>query len=69
VCSIRVINIALVVPFGRSALFTQSVGARKRAVEGKLGKRRFARGGLGKVTQADEGVRREGRRETCVSRG
>jgi hypothetical protein len=35
-------NIALVVPFGRSALFAQSVGARKRVVEGKLGKRRFA---------------------------
>jgi hypothetical protein len=47
VCVARLQNSALAGPFGGSVAFTQSAGAKKRAVEYTLGRKRFARG-LGK---------------------
>lgn len=46
VCVVRMQNAALAGPFGGSAAFTQSAGAKKRAVEYRLMKKRFARGVL-----------------------
>lgn len=43
VCIVKVQNSALAGPFGGSAAFTQSVAAKKRAIEYNLSKRRFAR--------------------------
>lgn len=48
VCIVRMQNSALAGPFGGSAAFVQSQGAKKRAVEYNLRKRHFARGVLGK---------------------
>lgn len=48
VCIVRMSNSALAGPFGGSAAFTQSAGAKKRAIEYNLRKRHFARGILGK---------------------
>jgi hypothetical protein len=47
VCIARLQNSALAGPFGGSVAFTQSAGAKKRAIEYNLAKKRFARG-LGK---------------------
>lgn len=47
VCIVRVSNDAIAGPFGGSAAFTQSAGAKKRALEYRLRKRHFARGILG----------------------
>ena len=44
VCIVRMNNAALAGPFGGSAAFVQSAGAKKRAVEFNLRKRHFARG-------------------------
>ncbi|KAB5554718.1 hypothetical protein GE09DRAFT_1203773 [Coniochaeta sp. 2T2.1] len=44
VCVARVQNGALAGPFGGSVVFTQSAGAKRRAVEYGLAKKRFARG-------------------------
>jgi hypothetical protein len=49
VCVVRLQNAALAGPFGGSAAFTQSAGAKKRAVEYNLRKRHMARGLLGKA--------------------
>jgi hypothetical protein len=49
VCIVRLQNAALAGPFGGSAAFTMSAGAKKRAVEYNLRKRHMARGILGKV--------------------
>ncbi|KAH7380309.1 hypothetical protein DE146DRAFT_761042 [Phaeosphaeria sp. MPI-PUGE-AT-0046c] len=49
VCVVRMQNSALAGPFGGSAAFTQSAGAKKRAVEFNLRKKRFARGMLGQA--------------------
>lgn len=49
VCVVRLQNSALAGPFGGSAAFTQSAGAKKRAVEYNLRKRHVARGVLGKA--------------------
>lgn len=43
VCVVKVQNSAGAGPFGGSAAFTQSPGAKKRAIEFNLRKRRFAR--------------------------
>lgn len=43
VCIVRMQNAALAGPFGGSAAFTQSAGAKKRAIEYNLAKKRFAR--------------------------
>jgi hypothetical protein len=43
VCVARLQNSALAGPFGGSVAFTQSAGAKKRAIEYNLAKRRFAR--------------------------
>ncbi|ESZ92261.1 putative Egh16H1 precursor isoform A [Sclerotinia borealis F-4128] len=43
VCVAKVQNSALAGPFGGSVAFTQSAGAKKRAIEYNLSKRRFAR--------------------------
>ncbi|APA16153.1 hypothetical protein sscle_16g109230 [Sclerotinia sclerotiorum 1980 UF-70] len=43
VCIAKVQNSALAGPFGGSVAFTQSAGAKKRAIEYNLSKRRFAR--------------------------
>ncbi|KAI9644134.1 1,3-beta-glucanosyltransferase [Ciborinia camelliae] len=43
VCVARVQNAALAGPFGGSVAFTQSAGAKRRAIEYNLSKRRFAR--------------------------
>jgi len=48
VCIVRLQNAALAGPFGGSAAFTMSAGAKKRAVEYNLRKRHMARGVLGK---------------------
>jgi len=48
VCVVRLQNSALAGPFGGSAAFTMSAGAKKRAVEYNLRKRHMARGVLGK---------------------
>jgi len=48
VCVVRLQNAALAGPFGGSAAFTMSAGAKKRAVEYNLRKRHMARGVLGK---------------------
>ncbi|KAF2432704.1 putative cell surface protein Mas1 [Tothia fuscella] len=48
VCVVRLQNAALAGPFGGSAAFTMSAGAKKRAVEYNLRKRHMARGLLGK---------------------
>jgi hypothetical protein len=48
VCVVRLQNSALAGPFGGSAAFVQSAGAKKRAVEYNLRKRHMARGLLGK---------------------
>jgi hypothetical protein len=42
-CVVRLRNNALAGPFGGSVVFTQSAGAKKRAIEYNLAKRRFAR--------------------------
>jgi len=47
VCVVRLQNAALAGPFGGSAAFVQSAGAKKRAVEYNLRKRHMARGILG----------------------
>jgi hypothetical protein len=49
VCVVRMQNAALAGPFGGSAAFTMSAGAKKRAVEYNLRKRHIARGLLGKA--------------------
>jgi len=49
VCVVRLQNAALAGPFGGSAAFTQSKGAKKRAIEYNLRKRHMARGVLGKA--------------------
>lgn len=49
VCVVRLQNSALAGPFGGSAAFTMSAGAKKRAVEYNLRKRHIARGLLGKA--------------------
>ncbi|KAF2397802.1 Gas2, regulated by Bmp1 MAP kinase cascade [Trichodelitschia bisporula] len=49
VCIVRLQNSALAGPFGGSAAFTMSAGAKKRAVEFNLRKRHMARGLLGKA--------------------
>jgi len=49
VCVVRLQNAALAGPFGGSAAFTMSAGAKKRAVEYNLRKRHIARGLLGKA--------------------
>ncbi|QDS76218.1 hypothetical protein FKW77_008544 [Venturia effusa] len=49
VCIVRLQNSALAGPFGGSAAFTMSAGAKKRAVEYNLRKRHIARGLLGKA--------------------
>ncbi|QSZ32931.1 hypothetical protein DSL72_002514 [Monilinia vaccinii-corymbosi] len=43
VCIVKVMNGAAAGPFGGSAAFVQSAGAKKRAIEYNLSKRRFAR--------------------------
>lgn len=43
ICVVKVQNSALAGPFGGSCAFTQSAGAKKRAIEYNLSKRRFAR--------------------------
>lgn len=43
ICVAKVQNSALAGPFGGSVAFTQSAGAKKRAIEYNLSKRRFAR--------------------------
>jgi hypothetical protein len=48
VCVVRLQNSALAGPFGGSAAFVMSAGAKKRAVEYNLRKRHMARGILGK---------------------
>jgi len=52
VCIVRLQNSALAGPFGGSAAFTQSAGAKKRAIEYNLRKRHMARGILGKPEEA-----------------
>jgi hypothetical protein len=42
-CVAKLQNSALAGPFGGSVAFTQSPGAKKRAIEYNLSKRRFAR--------------------------
>jgi len=51
VCIVRLQNAALAGPFGGSAAFTMSEGAKKRAVEYNLRKRHMARGVLGKANE------------------
>jgi len=46
VCVVRLQNSALAGPFGGSAAFTQSTGAKKRAVAWTLARRHMARGVL-----------------------
>ncbi|KAA8565281.1 hypothetical protein MFRU_045g00090 [Monilinia fructicola] len=43
VCVVKMMNDAIAGPFGGSAAFVQSAGAKKRAIEYNLSKRRFAR--------------------------
>ncbi|RAL58619.1 hypothetical protein DID88_003539 [Monilinia fructigena] len=43
VCIVKMMNDAIAGPFGGSAAFVQSAGAKKRAIEYNLSKRRFAR--------------------------
>lgn len=52
VCIVRLQNSALAGPFGGSAAFTMSDGAKKRAIEYNLRKRHMARGVLGKLEEA-----------------
>lgn len=51
VCIVRLQNSALAGPFGGSAAFTMSPGAKKRAIEYNLRKRHMARGLLGKLEE------------------
>lgn len=48
VCIVRMQNAALAGPFGGSAAVTQTLTAKKRAIEYNLRKRHMARGILGK---------------------
>jgi hypothetical protein len=49
VCIVHMQNSALAGPFGGSAAFTMSAGAKKRVIEDNLRKRHMARGLFGKT--------------------